>query len=113
MSELGFVNFCESSNKVRAADAKAIYYLAVRNVNAGMDLSTFKAALALLVNSGKGERDPTLLVAQASSQPRRSRSESEESVVSASSSTRLQSRRVSRTIRWCPAAFDDDITDSD
>jgi hypothetical protein len=56
MDMMCFVKFCESSKKVSAAVADTIFSTVVQNVRDGMNLSEFKAALELCVNSGKPAR---------------------------------------------------------
>jgi hypothetical protein len=53
MDMMGFVKFCESSKKVPASDADTIFSTVVQNARNGMNLSEFKAALELCVNSSK------------------------------------------------------------
>jgi hypothetical protein len=50
MDQSGFARFCESSKRVVASDANAIFCTVVQNSHSGMDLHEFKAALGLLVN---------------------------------------------------------------
>jgi len=56
MDMMCFVKFCESSKKVSAAVADTIFSTVVQNVRDGMNLSEFKAALELCVNSAKPAR---------------------------------------------------------
>jgi hypothetical protein len=63
MDEVGFARFCESCKNVSANDASIVFATVVHNANnKGMNLTEFKAALALLVSFGKqsGEENSSI-----------------------------------------------------
>lgn len=127
MDEVGFAKFCESSKRVLAADADAIFSAVVQNVHNGMELSEFKDALTLLVDFGNRsqnrpgtERKPlseknfmaspkaVKPVRKSSSGPRRSTAQKHKRPQQCDA--KLDARP---TFRWSPLDIGDSIDEND
>jgi len=129
MCEVGFAKFCKCTHKIQGPTTSAIFSSVVQDKAKGMNLNEFKTALGLLVSSGEhctNSKAAAKKILKSSAQgsgrvlpeSRRAQKENLPAAASAtnqieerlpSSATRQSARKLSRTIRWCPADLDSSL----